>query len=347
MGENELASSEPKPARRSQRRLSSPPVVFVAVATFALVVGLLAGLLIGTARGIPFVGRGEQWSIGIFTGSSPLDFPASENRAGPVLTAEDVTDVSAYFVADPFLIDDGDLWYLFFEVYNLRSEQGDLAVATAPRDNPRDWTYRRIVIDEPFHLSYPYVFRWNGEFYLIPESYETQSIRLYRATRFPDEWELESILVEGREYVDPSILRFDDHWWLFAADTRNDTLYLFESENLASGWGEHVASPIVVGDRHKARPSGRVVIYEGRPYRFAMDVKPPVGTHAVRAFEITEISIRSYAEREAREDPVLRPDGRGWNAQAMHQIDPHRIGPRRWIAAVDGFGEYYLFGWRY
>ena len=31
----------------------------------------------------------------------------------------------------------------------------------------------------------------------------------------------------------------------------------------------------------------------------------------------------------------------------MHQLDPHRIEPGRWIAAVDGYGVYFVFGWRY
>jgi hypothetical protein len=322
-------------------------VLTAVVALGSLFIGLVAGIYVGRTRGIPFVQSGEQWTIGIYTGSSPLDFPASENQSGPVLTPEDVTDVRASFVADPFLIDDGNLWYLFFEVYNVQTEQGDLAVATAPLDDPRDMTYRGVVIDEPFHLSYPYVFRWEDDYYLIPESFETESIRLYRSTHFPDEWELVATLVSGRDYVDPSILRFDDHWWLFSADTGNDTLYLFESDNLTSGWKEHVASPIVVADPHKARSSGRVVTHEGHPYRFTMDVQPSFGTHAVRAFEITELTTHSYAEKEARAEPIIQPDGEGWNGQAMHQLDAHRIGPGRWIASVDGFGKYYVYGWRY
>jgi hypothetical protein len=30
------------------------------------------------------------------------------------------------------------------------------------------WTYQGVVLREQFHLSYPYVFRWNEEIFLIP-----------------------------------------------------------------------------------------------------------------------------------------------------------------------------------
>jgi hypothetical protein len=29
----------------------------------------------------------------------------------------------------------------------------------------------------------------------------------------------------------------------------------------------------------------------------------------------------------------------GWNAEAMHHVDAHRIGGNQWIAAVDALGR--------
>jgi hypothetical protein len=43
----------------------------------------------------------------------------------------------------------------------------------------------------------------------------------------------------------------------------------------------------------------------------------------------------------------LKPHGSGWTEQAMHQIDPHQLSDGRWIASVDGFGPYRVFGWKY
>lgn len=305
----------------------------------------LVGVIVVAKRGIPFVSQREQWTIGIYRGNSPFSFNNPLNRINPVLKAEHVTDVSAKFVADPFILKEGKTWYLFFEVYNNDTQQGDLAVATS--NNSWIWHYQQIVIDEPFHLSYPYVFKWEDEYYLIPESFEANSIRLYKAENFPTKWSYEATLVEGRDFVDNSIAYFNNKWWLFASTTSNDTLYLYYADNLGGPWMEHPESPIVDGNNHIARPSGRVLVYQDRIYRYTMDVDPPFGTHQILALEITSITPTSYSEKLVQEDPILVASGSGWNGQAMHQLDPVQIGPNSWIAAVDGFGKYPIFGWNY
>jgi hypothetical protein len=310
-----------------------------------LAIGLAIGIFVGMKRGIPFVTQREQWTIAIYRGDSPFNFEPSANWWDPVMKAEHVTDVPAKFVADPFLIEEGETWYLFFEVYNNRTQQGDLAVATST--NTRRWQYQKIILDEPFHLSYPYVFKWQDDYYLIPESFEANSIRLYKATNFPYEWTFVETLVEGKDFVDPSIAYFNDRWWLYSATTSNDTLYLYYADDLLGTWQEHPESPIVVDDTHKARSSGRVLVYEDNMYRLTMDVKPPVGTHQVWAYKVTDISPTSYAEERVGDEPIIKASGSGWNGQAMHQLDPHQVGPNQWIASVDGFGKYFIFGLRY
>ncbi len=320
-------------------------VLIIAVAGVCFLIGLAAGIYVGIKRGVPFVTEREQWTIAIYRGDSPLNFPASDNRRWPVLKAEDIHDMDAKFVADPFLIEEASTWYLFFEVYNNVTQQGDLAVATST--NTRSWKYQQVILDETFHLSYPYVFKWQDEFYMIPETFETDSIRLYRASNFPNEWEFVETLVDGKDFVDPSIVFFEDRWWLYSATTSNDTLYLYYADELTGPWQEHPDSPIVEQDTHKARSSGRVTIYENQLYRFTMDVSPSFGTHQVWAYRVTDLSPTTYAEERVGEEPIIKATGSGWNAQAMHQLDPHQLEPGKWIASVDGFGKYYVFGLRY
>lgn len=324
-------------------------------APISLLVGLSVGIMIGRSRGIPFVTTAEQWTIGIYTGDNPFDLSAPFWRWNPVLDHTDVTDARARFVADPFLWEEDGEWHLFFEYYNNRTGQGDLAVASSR--NARRWTYEGTVLDEPFHLSYPYVFEWQGDHYMIPETFEANSIRLYRAVDFPMKWALEGTLIEGRDYVDPSIVRYRDDWWLFAATTSNDTLHLFHADALEGPWEEHPASPIVRGDNRRARPGGRPLVYEDRLYRVAQNVDPPsewlpapvtnVDPLMVWAYEVTTLTPTEYAERPVRDAPILRPDGSGWNEKAMHHYDVHLRDDGSWIASVDGFGTYRMFGWSY
>lgn len=315
------------------------------VALICLSLGFAAGVAVGIKRGVPFVTRREQWTIGIYRSDSPFHFNELQGWINPLFRAEDVTDVPAKFVADPFLIQDGDTWNLFFEVYNNDTRQGDLAVATST--NTWAWKYQKVIVDEPFHLSYPYVFKAGEDYYLIPESFEDNSIRLYKADNFPTEWSYVQTLVEGREYVDNSIVFYNNKWWLFSSVTSNDQLYLHYADSLTGPWQEHPQSPIVVDDVHKARPSGRIIIYYSKLYRFTMDVDPPFGTHQVMVYEITELSPTGYAEHQAQDAPVLMASGSGWNGQAMHQLDPVQVDENSWIASVDGFGKYWIFGWDY
>jgi hypothetical protein len=317
--------------------------IFIAMVCVLLVTA--AGIVVVKKRGIPFVTQREQWTIGIYRGKTPFSFNSPLNWLNPLFKAEHVTDVSAKFVADPFLIKEGKTWLLFFEVYNNDTKQGDLAVATST--NTWKWNYQQVILDEPFHLSYPYVFKWENAYYLIPESFEDNSVRLYKAEQFPTQWSYVTTLVEGRDYVDNSIVYFNGRWWLFSSVTSNDTLYLFYADDLTGPWVEHPESPIVEGNNHIARPSGRVLVYEDRLYRYTMDINPPSGTHQILALEITDISPTSYSEQLVQADPILKADGAGWNEQAMHQIDPIQVSPNLWIASVDGFGKYPIFGWDY
>lgn len=323
-------------------RIKKPLLLIIIICLFF---AFVAGWYVWKRRGIPFVSQREQWTIGIYRSDTPFHFNELQRWINPLFRAENVTDVSAKFVADPFLVKDEETWLLFFEVYNNETKQGDLAVATSK--NTWLWDYQQVIIDEPFHLSYPYVFKSDGKYYLIPESFEDNSIRLYKADDFPVKWSYVKTLIDGRDYVDNSIVFYNGKWWLFSSVTSNDTLYLHYADSLMGPWREHPQSPIVTGDVHKSRPSGRLLIYDGKLYRFTMDIDPPVGTHQVMAYEITEITTEAYSERLAQEAPVLMPSGSGWNRDAMHQLDPVQVDDDSWIASVDGFGEYLIFGGQY
>src|SRR5579871_836262 len=112
--------------------------------------------------------RPWDWSIAIYSGDSPLRLASAPGVFNPVLSAANVTDVPARFVADPFMVKVDNLWHMFFEVLNNTPNLGEIGHATSK--DALNWQYQRIVLKEPFHLSYPYVFRWNDDFYMTPET---------------------------------------------------------------------------------------------------------------------------------------------------------------------------------
>lgn len=278
----------------------------------------------------------DEWAIGVYGGPGPARMSPLPGVRNPVLTARDVTDVAADFVADPFMLRREGSWSMFFEVLNRDRRTGEIGLATSP--DALSWTYRGIVLSEPFHVSYPHVFADGDTVYMIPETSGDETLRLYRARRFPDDWELVAVLARG-VFVDPSVFRWKDRWWLLAETNpikrRWDTLRLYQAEDPRGPWREHPSSPVVNAVPNAARPAGRVVVSDGRPIRFAQVCQPHYGT-AVRAFEIHRLDERAYRERELQTDPVLGPAPTGWNRTGMHHIDLHRMEDGGWVACVDG-----------
>jgi|SRR5579859_93042 len=273
------------------------------------------------------------WSIGIYAGRSPLQLAPMPRIINPVLTAWHVTDVPAQFVADPFMLQSGSMWYMFFQVMNSATRKGEIGLATSR--NGLTWKYDSIVLHESFHLSFPCVFRWNDDFYMVPETSQAGSIRLYRAAGFPHQWEFVKDLVPGT-HADSSVFYFQRKWWMFACPTpqQHDVLSLYYADSPAGKWVQHPLSPIVTGNKRIARPAGRVMPWNGGLIRFTQDCYPTYGKQ-VRAFHISELTPTTYKEQEVAESPVLSASGTGWNAFGMHHVDIHYTGNSRWLACVD------------
>ncbi|MGZ4829612.1 MAG: glucosamine inositolphosphorylceramide transferase family protein, partial [Candidatus Angelobacter sp.] len=70
--------------------------------------------------------RPWTWSIAMYAGESPLRLATAPGVSNPVISAGDVTDVPARFVADPFMVTVDGLWHMFFEVLNNQSNKGDI-----------------------------------------------------------------------------------------------------------------------------------------------------------------------------------------------------------------------------
>jgi hypothetical protein len=152
---------------------------------------------------------------------------------------------------------------MFFEVLNKETNEGDIGLATS--DDALKWTYRQIVLDEPFHLSFPQVFKWRNEYYMLLETQEAGEMRLYKAIDFPVRWTFVKTVMKGR-YADPAIFYFDDRWWIFAQtrSSKGNILSLYYANDPTGPWVAHPNNRIIAGDGHIARPGGRVITIDGK-----------------------------------------------------------------------------------
>lgn len=273
------------------------------------------------------------WSIGIRRGPTLESLGRNEPTEVPILTHRDVIDCEATFIADPFAWYKAGIWYLFFETFDRKRGRGVISLATSC--DAKSWQYERIVLEEPYHLSYPYVFEFDGEMYMLPEGRKGGAVRLYRAIQFPYSWALVGNLIEGK-YKDCSIVKWKDRWWMFAGMGAYG-LKIFHSETPLGPWTPHRRPWIYLRHKAGARPGGRIIEHEGKLLRFAQDNIVRYG-HQLRAFVIDELSERKFSEREFLAHPILSPASGGWNSMGMHHMDPWRLPDGSWLAFVDGAG---------
>jgi len=313
--------------------------ILQAVAILLSLFAIIAGFQIYTNK--IFVGEEVKWAIGIYKGKDPFNLEDPKAIQNPVLTKHDISDITAKVVADPFLIRDNDLWYMFFEVLNRETNTGDIGLAISP--DGEAWTYQKIVLDEPYHLSYPLVLKHQNHYYMIPESGADGNVKLYRAKQFPDQWELVSTLIEGHYFADPTPLFHQNRWWLFVSERTHSNLYLYSAKNLEGPYTKHPQSPIIRNDPSKARPAGRIIRYQDKLIRIAQQCTPWYG-HAVNAFEIITLTADTYEEQPFKTS-LIKGDGEGWNATKMHQYEVIQNDHGEWIGAVDGGGGKDHYHW--
>jgi hypothetical protein len=274
------------------------------------------------------IGQKKKYSIGIYEGDTIFDLkPIKDN---PILTKFDVTDVVASFVADPFIIQNNENYYLFFEVKSKRNRDiGEIGLAISK--DLKHFEYQKIVIKEDFHLSYPFVFNYKNNFYIILESGENRDLRLYEAVNFPYEWKLKKVLMQGKKFADPTLLFLDETIYLFVTNMDNNSLEIFYSKNLEE-FLPHKKNPFYVNDKSKNRNGGRIFIDNGKIYRFVQNCENYYG-EKVDMYEILKISETEFKEKFVK--TILKPTGKGWNANQMHHIDIIKENSK-YYAIVDG-----------
>jgi len=197
--------------------------------------------------------------------------------------------------ADPFPVSWKGREFLFIEEI-LPDERGRLVV-TEVVDGSLEPIAPSVILDKPYHLSYPCVFQHAGEYWMIPESADAATVDLYRAVDFPWQWGHELTLVSGVRLVDTTPIHRDGIWYFFASAQWTSEGRLFTAESLQGEWTEHPCSPLSADER-RARSAGHLFTVGGRFYRPVQDCSTDYGM-AVRLMEILILTPEHFEEREA------------------------------------------------
>ncbi|CAH8379325.1 unnamed protein product [Eruca vesicaria subsp. sativa] len=296
-----------------------------------------------------------SWSIGVYYGDSPFTLKPIETVnvwrnesaawpvANPVLTCASLTNSGfpSNFVADPFLYVQGDTLYLFFENKNPITLQGDIGVAEST-DKGATWKPLGIALDEAWHLSFPFVFNYKGEIYMMPESNQIGELRLYRAVNFPLTWKLEKVILQ-KPLVDSTIIHHQGNYWLFGSDhssfgaKKNGQLEIWYSHTPLGPWKPHKKNPIYNGKRNVgARNGGRPFLHDGNLYRVGQDCGENYGKR-IRIFKIETLSKEEYREVQVSFDIEVSHKGKNsWNGLRQHHFVVKQLSSGGYIGLIDG-----------
>ena len=231
------------------------------------------------------------------------------------------------FYADPFLAEHDGRTFVYFEDYAYAEGKGAIACAELHASGIAE---PHTVIAGPDHLSYPSLFQWRGEWFMLPETGARRRLEMWRARQFPGDWTLETIVFDGVDACDATVWQHDGRWWMFvtlcvAGGPRADEVSLFYADTPAGPWRPHRSNP-VVSDAAHARSAGALHRDGEALIRPSQDARGGYG-HAITLSRIDRLTPREY-----RETPVgsIRPT---WHPRVR---GTHTIARSSMFEVVDG-----------
>lgn len=222
------------------------------------------------------------------------------------------------FYADPFPVTWEGRSFVFVEDLDHRCGKG--VVSAVPFDESGPSGPAVVVLEEPWHLSYPFCFEHDGHLWMIPESTGAGVVALYRCTRFPDRWERVATLLGDLALSDATVFRHAGEWWMLGTlhdgeGGWSDTLVVHRAPDLFGPWQPLEANPVLV-DRSAARPAGAVFRRGERLFRPVQDCADGYGG-AMALVEITRLDDAGYAQTVRHR---LRP-GPHWPGRRLHTLN--------------------------
>lgn len=160
------------------------------------------------------------------------------------------------------LAEDGEKTYLFYEAsYH---NKGRIEVVELHEDGTV--SAPTVVLEQKYHLSYPFVFQRNGEWYMIPESCAIQEVQLWKATHFPTTWQFVTTLMKERA-VDTTVQDVDGKSLLLTFLPQNGSERV-QPKAFWLDWSSEIKLkeiPWTDADDLQVRGAGRIV-FDGRRY---------------------------------------------------------------------------------
>ena len=203
--------------------------------------------------------------------------------------------------ADPFIAKHNDKYYLLFEEKLNQSKHAHISCLELNEKGEPLSKNPVVVVKENYHLSYPFVFSHNNQFYMIPESAEDKSVVMYRSVNFPYQWEKERILLDDKLIYDTTLHHHSDgRWYLFCTEKEDSRFssdayfHIYYADSPEGPFLPHPKNP-VYSDVRKSRPAGALFYQNENLIRPAQISAPHYG-FGIAYFNVLTLSPDDYKE---------------------------------------------------
>lgn len=235
------------------------------------------------------------------------------------------------FFADPFLwYQDAEFYYILVEEMCFYLEYGRIVLLKVEK-NDFKLIERKIIIEEPFHMSFPYC-KVGGE-YIIPEASMSGKCTQYKVSIDTHKVQ-EKIVLADDGIIDQIFMGNDKNRIMLGGrkNAPNSELYAYRLNE----YGKYVLTsdnPICCG-RYNSRNAGAIFEYKGSLIRPAQDCTARYGCGTV-LMNVTNLDGDSYEQ-----DEIMRLEGWG---NPPYEETLHTFNYYDEFAILDGSIDVYSF----
>ncbi|WP_396167559.1 hypothetical protein [Flavobacterium sp.] len=277
----------------------------------------------------PFLRQdGGGWSVGYGSSTRFPEKMVIDAKAIYSIANLKAQNDSTVFLADPFFVKEKDTFYLFFEHKKTKTE-ADISLLTSV--DGKSYQYRGTVLTQKFHLSYPQVFKYKNDFYMVPETKQANAVLLYKAHRFPFDWKVCDTLIANVQLVDPSLYLSDTLNIMVATDYAKN-MYVYEADSLFGKWKLHREPIALIGTESRAG---------GRFFADAKGLILPVQDFSngygcgLSLYRFSFKNGKYTVKREKKNYLTAQVNLKEFNA-GMHQLDIQKLDTNHYYYVYDG-----------
>ncbi len=232
----------------------------------------------------------KHWAIVISKGNF---FDSALHTLNPM-----ISPANEYW-ADPFILSYKEDEYVFFENFEYDKNKGKISCGKVKGNSIIEI---QDVLEKEYHLSYPNVFIYNDELFMIPETHKNNRLEVFKCSKFPNEWYLYSTGFEGERVADCNFYEDDNNSkWLFLnkhepKSVRHSDLYIYQIDSLKlNKIIPHNDNPVII-NTDIARNAGPIYKYNSKLYRPSQINIEGIYGRGININEIIKLNLDEYKE---------------------------------------------------